>query len=100
MTFPRGGEGYPGEWRISHVFDWLQAPYAGWGHFLGGYEGLITDGGSVRPILVETNDNRPLDSTDVFGGLFAPGAAATARVPAAVPHSVAPGRGAARPTRR
>ncbi|MFJ8390913.1 neuraminidase (sialidase) [Streptomyces sp. NPDC094438] len=100
VTFPRGGEEYPSERRISRVFDWLQAPYAGWGHFLGDYEGLTTDGGSVRPILVETNDNRPLDSTDVFSGLFAPGAAATARVPAAVPHPVAPGHGAARPTKR
>ncbi|MEV6949884.1 sialidase family protein, partial [Streptomyces sp. NPDC051172] len=39
-TFPCGGEDHPSEHRISRVFDWLQAPYAGWGHFLGDYEGL------------------------------------------------------------
>jgi len=70
LTFPRGGEEHPTERRISRVFDWLQAPYAGWGHFLGDYEGLTADGPGVRPILVETNSNAPQNSTDAYSGLF------------------------------
>jgi hypothetical protein len=58
------------ERRISRVFDWLQAPYAGWGHFLGDYESLTLDGGRLRPILVEANSGMPANSTDVFTGLF------------------------------
>ncbi|TDU03385.1 hypothetical protein EDD99_1807 [Streptomyces sp. 846.5] len=73
VTLPRGGAGYPSERRITPVFDWLQAPYAGWGHFLGDYEGLAADAGSLRPILVETNNASPLDSTDAYSGLLRPG---------------------------
>ncbi|MFD9819820.1 hypothetical protein [Streptomyces violascens] len=90
MSFPRGGEEFPAERRISSVFDWLQAPFAGWGHFLGDYEGLITERDSVRPILVEANDNQPLDSTDAYSGRLRPPTAVTTRVPAATPHTVAP----------
>lgn len=100
LTFPRGGEEYPSERRISRVFDWLQAPYAGWGHFLGDYEGLTADGGGVRPILSEANDSQPLNPTDAYSGLFVPGAPAAARRPAAVPHAVTAQHGPARPTRR
>jgi hypothetical protein len=73
VTFPRGAENRPTERRISHVFDWLQAPYAG-GHFLGDYEGLATDGRfGVRPLFVETDLNAPQDSTDAYSGLFPTG---------------------------
>ncbi|MFF1481658.1 sialidase family protein [Streptomyces sp. NPDC058301] len=93
VSFPRGGEECPSERRISRVFDWLQAPYAGWGHFLGDYEGLITDGpGAVRPVLVEANESQPLNSTDAFSGLLRPTASATATAPPAVAH---PGAAAA-----
>jgi hypothetical protein len=82
LTFPRGGEDYPTERRISRIFDSLQAPYAGWGHFLGDYEGLAMDGPAVRPLFVEANDNAPQDSTDVYSSLFrastGPGPTATA----------------------
>jgi hypothetical protein len=70
LTFARGGQRFPAERRISRVFDWLQAPYAGWGHFLGDYEGIAVSGNRFRPILVETNDGRPDDSTDAFSGLL------------------------------
>ncbi|MFD9825821.1 sialidase family protein, partial [Streptomyces violascens] len=100
VSFPRGGEEFPAERRISSVFDWLQAPFAGWGHFLGDYEGLITERGSVRPILVEANDNQPLDSTDAYSGLLRPTTAVTTRVPAATPHTVAPHLTAPHPRRR
>jgi hypothetical protein len=73
VTFPRGAENHATERRISRVFDWLQAPYAG-GHFLGGYGGLATDGRSaVRPLFVETNAIAPQDSTDAYSGLPPPG---------------------------
>ncbi|MFF7929084.1 neuraminidase (sialidase) [Streptomyces mirabilis] len=69
-TFPRGAENRATERCISHVFDWLQAPYAG-GHFLGDYEGLATDGRfAVRPLFVETNAGVSQDSTDAYSGLF------------------------------
>jgi hypothetical protein len=71
LSFPRGDENAAVERQISPVFDWLQAPNAG-GHFLGDYEALITDGSRVRPVLVTAN-NDPLDSTDVYTGLFDPG---------------------------
>ncbi|MEZ0093855.1 neuraminidase (sialidase) [Streptacidiphilus sp. EB129] len=71
LTFPRGGENSPIERQITPVFDWLQAPDAG-GHFLGDYEALINDGPLVRPVLVETNNAQPLNSTDVFTGAFEP----------------------------
>ncbi|MFF4962054.1 neuraminidase (sialidase) [Streptomyces sp. NPDC001222] len=88
VTFRRGAESRATERRISRVFDWLQAPYAG-GHFLGDYEGLAIDGRSaVRPLFVETNANAPQDSTDAYSGLFhtgrhnGPFAEATATAPA------------------
>ncbi|MEY9964809.1 photosystem II stability/assembly factor-like uncharacterized protein [Streptacidiphilus sp. MAP12-16] len=71
LSFPRGGQDSPVERQITPVFDWLQAPDAG-GHFLGDYEALITDGHAVRPVLVETNNADPLNSTDVFTGTFQP----------------------------
>lgn len=70
LTFPRGAQDHPTERRISPVFDWLQAPYAGWGHFLGDYEGLTTDGPGIRPVLIETNTNAPQNSTDAYSGLL------------------------------
>ncbi|QDN75977.1 exo-alpha-sialidase [Streptomyces sp. S1A1-7] len=74
LTLQRGAEDYPAERRISRVFDWLQAPYAGWGHFLGDYEGLATNSPfAVRPLFVETNDNAPQNSTDAYSGLFPTG---------------------------
>ncbi|MDJ0343945.1 sialidase family protein [Streptomyces sp. H10-C2] len=82
VTFPRGGQEYPSERRISRVFDWLQAPYAGWGHFLGDYEGITTDGRSVRPLLIETNDSNPLNSTDAYSGLFPSGSRGPLTAPA------------------
>ncbi|MEU5433583.1 sialidase family protein [Streptomyces sp. NPDC020719] len=101
VSFPRGGEQYPSERRISRVFDWLQAPVAGWGHFLGDYQGLVTDGpGTVRPLLVEANDSQPLNSTDAFTGLLHPATAPTTATPAAAPHSVAPAHTTAHSTRR
>ncbi|MEV6056212.1 hypothetical protein [Streptomyces sp. NPDC052107] len=73
VTFPRDAENRATERRISRVFDWLKAPYAG-GHFLGDYEGHATDGRSaVRPLFVETNTNVPQDSTDAYSGLFSTG---------------------------
>jgi hypothetical protein len=69
-TFPRGAENRATERRISRVFDWLQAPYAG-GHFLGDYEGLATDGRfAVRPLFVETSASASQDPTDAYSGLF------------------------------
>ncbi|MGC0416197.1 sialidase family protein [Embleya sp. AB8] len=72
VTFPRGGEEFPAERRISAVFDWEAAPYAGWGHFLGDYEGMTLAGDRFRPVLVEANSLAPLDSTDVWTGTFKP----------------------------
>ncbi|MEV0398452.1 hypothetical protein [Actinoallomurus sp. NPDC050550] len=69
-TFPRGGERFPSERRVSRVFDWLQAPFAGWGHFLGDYEGIAVSGGEFRPILIEANSAAPDNSTDAFSGPF------------------------------
>lgn len=81
VTFPRGGERSVSERRISRVFDWLRAPYAGWGHFLGDYAGLATVRGGFRPIFAEAGDASSTDPTDIFSGLLAaprPGPAATA----------------------
>jgi hypothetical protein len=100
VTFARGGEQYPSERRISRVFDWLQAPYAGWGHFLGDYQGLVAEGGAVRPILIEANDSQPLDSTDAYSGLFRAQGASVGRAPVVAPYAVTPGRSAAHPVRR
>lgn len=57
------------ERRISRVFDWLQAPYAG-GYFLGDYQGLVADGKGVRAVLTETNSGAPQNRTDVYSGSF------------------------------
>jgi hypothetical protein len=81
LTFDRSGR-FSAERRISRVFDWLQAPYAGWGHFLGDYEGIAVDGRGFRPILAETNDAAPRDSTDAFSGVLPPNGP-SARPPAA-----------------
>lgn len=95
VTFPRGGENYPAERQISRVFDWLQAPFAGWGHFLGDYEGIAVDGHGFRPLLVETNSGQPNNSTDAYSGLFGlglfHGTPATSAAPqtGAVPHFAA-----------
>ncbi|MFC4909297.1 sialidase family protein [Actinomadura gamaensis] len=71
-TFPRGGENYPSERRITPVFDWLLAPYAGWGHFLGDYESVAVSGGTAfRPVLVATTGDAS-DPTDVYTGVFGP----------------------------
>jgi hypothetical protein len=78
VTLPPGGRGPAAERRISAVFDWLQAPYAGWGHFLGDYEGMALDGGSFRPMFVEANTGQPANSTDVYTGVFAPRVAGAA----------------------
>jgi len=73
LTFPRGAENRATERRVSRVFDWLQAPYAG-GHFLGDYEGLATDGRfGVRPLFIETNPNAPKDSMDAYSGVLPTG---------------------------
>ncbi|GHD90974.1 sialidase family protein [Streptomyces naganishii] len=100
VSLPRGATGCATERRVSRVFDWLQAPYAG-GHFLGDYEGLATDGRSaVRPLFVETNADAPQDSTDAYSGVFptgihyGPSAEATATAPSRA--AVTPG---ARPHR-
>ena len=91
-TFGRGGEKYPSERRISKVFDWLRAPFAGWGHFLGDYEGIAVSGGEFRPILIETN-TAPANSTDAFSGLFAPGViAGAAQTTRTTPRLTAPQR--------
>ena len=99
VALPGGNPAYPTERRISPVFDWLQAPNAG-GHFLGDYEGLARAGSRVRPLLIETNANAPLDSTDAYSGAFdaAVIGSRTARSTAA-PKAVAP-RPAARPVTR
>jgi hypothetical protein len=76
LTFPRGGHKAASERRISQVFDWLQAPYAGWGHFLGDYESIAVSGrGGFRPILIETNPASPRNSTDAYSGLLTTNAA-------------------------
>lgn len=73
-TFQRGGV-QPSEKRISGVFDWLTAPYAGWGHFLGDYEGLAVSGGTAfRPAFVATTGDTT-DPTDVYTGVFGTGPA-------------------------
>ncbi|MGW0883119.1 sialidase family protein [Streptomyces sp. NPDC002671] len=73
LRFPRGAENHATERRISRVFDWLQAPYAR-GHFLGDYQGLVTDGRlAVRPLFVESNAGAPQNSTDAYSGLLSTG---------------------------
>ncbi|MEU3721316.1 sialidase family protein [Streptomyces sp. NPDC031705] len=53
------------ERRISRIFDWLQAPFAG-GYFLGDYQGLVADGKGVRAVLTETHSGAPHNRTDVY----------------------------------
>jgi hypothetical protein len=73
------------------VFDWLQAPFAGWGHFLGDYEGVAVDGHGFRPILIEANEAAPQNSTDAFSGLFASNViAGRTPAPQAVPNRTSP----------
>ncbi|MCW2948414.1 MAG: BNR/Asp-box repeat protein [Actinoallomurus sp.] len=88
-TFPRGGANYLAERRISKVFDWLQAPFAGWGHFLGDYEGIAVSGGEFRPILIETN-NSAQNSTDAFSGLLAPNGVSAPHPAPAAPNLTTP----------
>ncbi|MFC5187515.1 sialidase family protein [Actinomadura harenae] len=69
VTYGRGGT-QPSERRVSGVFDWLLAPYAGWGHFLGDYESVAVSGGTAfRPALVATTGDAS-DPTDVYTGVF------------------------------
>lgn len=97
-TFARGDENHPSERRISRIFDWLQAPYAGWGHFLGDYEGIAA-GSGFRPILAETN-NDPQNSTDAFSGLLTSQAsAARSQAVWAAPRLATPRHPAAHPLR-
>ncbi|MFE5537566.1 neuraminidase (sialidase) [Streptomyces sp. NPDC056492] len=64
-TLPHGNPKLRTERRISRIFDWLQAPYAG-GYFLGDYQGLVADGKGVRAVLTETNSGAPQNRTDVY----------------------------------
>ncbi|MEV7563059.1 sialidase family protein [Streptomyces sp. NPDC089795] len=68
-TLPHGNLEQRTERRISRVFDWLQAPFAG-GYFLGDYQGLVADGKGVRAVLTETNSDAPGNRTDVYTGSF------------------------------
>lgn len=64
-TLPHGNPKRRTERRISRVFDWLQAPFAG-GYFLGDYQGLVADGKGVRAVLTETHSGAPHNRTDVY----------------------------------
>ncbi|MFF4103983.1 sialidase family protein [Streptomyces sp. NPDC001903] len=64
-TLPHGDPERRTERRISRIFDWLQAPFAG-GYFLGDYQGLVADGKGVRAVLTETNSGAPRNRTDVY----------------------------------
>ncbi|MFF7080963.1 sialidase family protein [Streptomyces lavendulae] len=68
-TLPHGDPGLRSERRISRIFDWLQAPFAG-GYFLGDYQGLVADGKGVRAVLTETHSDAPQNRTDVYTGTF------------------------------
>ncbi|MFB6807785.1 sialidase family protein [Streptomyces sp. NPDC056387] len=68
-TLPHGDLERRTERRISRVFDWLQAPFAG-GYFLGDYQGLVADGKGVRAVLTETHSGAPGNRTDVYSGTF------------------------------
>ncbi|MGW6687266.1 sialidase family protein [Streptomyces sp. NPDC054961] len=68
-TLPHGHPGLQTERRISRIFDWLQAPFAG-GYFLGDYQGLVPDGEGVRAVLTETHSDAPQNRTDVYTGSF------------------------------
>ncbi|MFF9155363.1 sialidase family protein [Streptomyces sp. NPDC014846] len=71
-TLPHGDPGRRTERRISRVFDWLRAPFAG-GYFLGDYQGLVADGKGVRAVLTETHSGTPRNRTDVYSGRFRTG---------------------------
>lgn len=64
-TLPHGNPQLRTERRISRIFDWLQAPFAG-GYFLGDYQGLVADGKGVRAVLTEANTDAPQNRTDVY----------------------------------
>ncbi|WP_051795881.1 sialidase family protein [Streptomyces sp. NRRL S-87] len=64
-TLPHGNLRRRTERRISRVFDWLQAPFAG-GYFLGDYQGLAADGRGVRAVLTQTHSGAPQNRTDVY----------------------------------
>ncbi|WP_051806518.1 sialidase family protein [Streptomyces sp. NRRL F-2747] len=64
-TLPHGDPKHRTERRISRIFDWLQAPFAG-GYFLGDYQGLVADDKGVRAVLTETHSGAPLNRTDVY----------------------------------
>ncbi|WP_435221295.1 sialidase family protein [Streptomyces sp. Tue6028] len=68
-TLPHGDPRHLAERRISRVFDWLQAPFAG-GYFLGDYQGLVADGQGVRPVLTEAGSDVRRARTDVYSGVF------------------------------
>ncbi|GAA4888501.1 sialidase family protein [Streptomyces coeruleoprunus] len=69
-SLPDGSTHRRGERRISPVFDWLQAPFAG-GYFLGDYQGLALKGKhAVRPALTLTNTGTSNNPTDVHSGVF------------------------------
>ncbi|MEV7617760.1 sialidase family protein [Streptomyces sp. NPDC089799] len=71
-TLPHGDPELRTERRISRVFDWLQAPFAG-GYFLGDYQGLVAVGKGVRAVLTETHSDAPENRTDVYSGTFRTG---------------------------
>ncbi|MFD9727053.1 sialidase family protein [Streptomyces sp. NPDC059072] len=68
-TLPHGDLERRSERRISRVFDWLRAPFAG-GYFLGDYQGLVADGKGVRAVVTETHSDEPGNRTDVYTGSF------------------------------
>jgi len=70
LTYAGGDLSRASERQISGVFDWLKAPFAGWGHFLGDYQGLAMAGTQVRPVLVLPNAGAAQNLTDVFTGTF------------------------------
>ncbi|MFD8635921.1 sialidase family protein [Streptomyces sp. NPDC059533] len=71
-TLPHGDLEHRTERRISRVFDWLEAPFAG-GYFLGDYQGLVADGKGVRAVVTETHSDAPRNRTDVYTGRFRTG---------------------------
>ena len=70
ITFKGGNLSPAAEQQISGVFDWLRAPYAESGHFLGDYQGLAMDGTQVRAVLVLPDPSAAQNLTDVFTGTF------------------------------
>jgi hypothetical protein len=87
LTFPRGGEAFPSERQISAVFDWLQAPFATWGHFLGDYASVAVLGHEqFRPLFAESFAI-PGNPTDVYSNVFGSGFAPTTPKAARDPRS-------------